>query len=79
MIVVAQVVLRVRALVAGLVGLRKRVVWMIRALVLVRRWVSLRVMLLMHYTRRSRVVQVLRRLVTLLLVVGLMLHREKTH
>lgn len=79
MVVVVETVLGVCALVAGLVGLRERVVRMIRALMLRRRWVSLCVVLLVDDTRRSRVVKVLRRLVTLLLVVGMMLHREKTH
>lgn len=79
MVVVVEAVLGVCALVAGLVGLRERVVRMIRALMLRRRWVSLGVMLLVDDTRRSRVVKVLGRLVTLLLVVGMMLHREKTH
>lgn len=72
MVVVVEAVLRVCALVAGLVGLRERVVRMIRALMLRRRWVSLCVVLLVDDTRRSRVVKVLRRLVTLLLVVGMM-------
>jgi hypothetical protein len=54
--------------------------WWIRALVLLlRRLVSLRVVLLVNYTRGSRVLQVLGRRVTLLLVLWVMLHREKTH
>ncbi len=52
----------------------------VRALVLLRRRVSLRVMLLVNYTRGSRVLlQVLGRRLTLLLVLRVMLHREKTH
>jgi chromate transport protein ChrA len=68
-VVVVEVVLGACALVASLVG--KRVVRLVRALVLRRRWVSLSVVLV-NDTRRSRVLQVLRRLVTLLLVVGMM-------
>jgi hypothetical protein len=41
--------------------------------------VRLSVMLLVNYTRGSRVLQVLGRRMTLLLVLWMMLHREKTH
>jgi hypothetical protein len=72
-IVVVQTVLRASSLVAGLlITLRKRVRRRVRALVLGRRRVGLRVMLLVNDTRGSRVVQVLGSRRTLLLVVGMM-------
>lgn len=79
MVVVAEVVLAVGSLGARLVCLRERVCRRVRALVLLRWRVSLGVMLLVNYTRGSRVLQVLGRRLTLLLVLRVMLHREKTH
>lgn len=80
MVVVAEVVLAVGSLGARLVCLGKRMCRRVRALVLLRRRVSLLVMLLVNYTRGSRVLlQVLGRRLTLLLVLRVMLHREKTH
>lgn len=78
-IVVVEAVLVAGSLAAGLVCLRKRVLRRVRALVLLRRWVCLGLMLLVNDTRGSRVLQVLGRRRTLLLVLRMMLHREKTH
>lgn len=77
-IVVVEVVLRARVLVPRLVALGKRVCRGVRALVLAGRRLRLMV-LLVHDTRGSRVMKMLGRRRTLLLVVGMMLHREKTH
>lgn len=90
--VVAQAVLGAGALAAWLVGLGERVRGRVGALVvlmrrleglrlmLVLRRVSLRVVLLVDDAGRARVVKVLlRRRRTLLLMVGMMLHRDKMH
>jgi hypothetical protein len=80
MVVVVEVVLIVRRLSTGLVPLREGMRRRVRAWVLLLwRLVSLSVMLLVNYTRGSRVLQVLGRRMTLLLVLWMMLHREKTH
>lgn len=56
MIVIVEVVLVARRLTTGLVTLRERMRRRVRALVLLlRRWMRLRVMLLVNYTRGSRV------------------------
>ena len=73
---------RIRALVV-LRLLRLVLLLMMLLLLLVRmlllRRVSLRVGQLVDDARRSRMVKVLRRRRTLLLVVGMMLHRDKMH
>lgn len=80
MVVVVQGFGRAGRLAAGLVRLRERVLRRVCALVMLRRLV-LRVLLVMlvNDAGRARVLELLRRLMTLLLVVGLMLHMEKTH
>lgn len=56
MIVIVEVVLVAGRLTTGLVTLRERMRRRVRALVLLlRRWMRLRVMLLVNYTRGSRV------------------------
>lgn len=81
MVVVVEVVLIARRLSTGLVPLRKGMRGRVRAWMLLLLWwlVRLSVMLLVNYTRGSRVLQVLGRRMTLLLVLWMMLHREKTH
>src|SRR6478735_8445231 len=80
MVVVVEVVLIARRLSTGLVPLGKGMRGRVRAwMLLLWRLVRLSVMLLVNYTRGSRVLQVLGRRMTLLLVLWMMLHREKTH
>jgi hypothetical protein len=82
MVVVVDVVLRRGRLASGLVRLQRmarRVRALLLALLRLRWWrVSLAVMVLVNDARGTRVMQVLRRLLTLL-VVNLGLHRGKTH
>lgn len=80
-VVVVQGFGRAGRLAAGLVRLRERVLRRVCALVMLRRRLVLRVLLVMLVddAGRARVLELLRRRVTLLLVVGLMLHMEKWH
>jgi hypothetical protein len=69
-VVIVEVVLIAGRLTTGLVTLRERMRRRVRALVLLLwRRVRLRVMLLVNYTRGSRVLQMLGRRMTLLLVL----------
>jgi hypothetical protein len=79
-VVVVQSLWRAGRLVAGLVRLRESVLRRVCALVMLRRRVlRMRVVLLVNNAWGTRMLKRLRRRVTLLLVVGLMLHRENTH